>query len=57
MRTAGVDYFVGVSLATFARGQHCYTLWQSVLECVSLLFTRYDTAMPRALQTKLCTHF
>jgi len=25
MCAAGVDHFVGISLATFARGRHCYT--------------------------------
>jgi len=40
MCTAGVDHFPGVSLATFAKRQHCYALQQSVIGFVLLLFTR-----------------
>ena len=47
----------GVSLATFARRQHCYALRRSVLNIFHYYSLGGDTAIPCGLHTRLCYAF
>jgi len=54
---SGIHQYAGVSLTEFVRGWHCQALWRSVIELLSLLFTRRDAAWPGGLHARFCHAF